>query len=86
MFGGVEVNENARRLGIGTRLFKDVISDIHYLYPGKELVAYTVDKNNTAGIEFYKSLGAEIDKSYFNECCTARFRADTIEKIYEKNK
>ena len=85
LFAGVEVNQNARRLGIGTRLFEEVISDVHRIHPGKELVAYTVFKDNIGAIEFYKSLGADFEESVFTDCYTARFKPHIIEKIYKKN-
>lgn len=84
MFGGVEVNKNVRRLGIGTRLFTDVISNIYELYPTYQFIAYTVDKNNNSAIEFYKSLGAEIGDSYIDDCYSVTFKPSKIEKIYKK--
>lgn len=86
LFCGVEVNQNARRLGIGTRLFEEIMSDIHRLHPGKDLVAYTVFKDNIGAIEFYKSLGADLEESMFSQCYTARFKSAIIEKIYRKEK
>lgn len=84
MFCGVEVNQNVRRLGIGTRLFEEIISDVHRIHPGKDLIAYTVFKDNIGAIEFYKSLGADLEEGIFTECYTARFKPHIIEKIYKK--
>lgn len=84
MFGGVEVNKNTRRLGLGTTLFEEVMSKVHEVYPKKDLLAYTVFKDNIEAIEFYKSLGATIEESIFEHCYSARFKAERIEKAYQK--
>lgn len=83
-FDNFIVNENVRRIGIGTLFLEKIISEIHEIYPDKEIYALTVLKENTPAIEFYKKLGFSIEEGCTDEMRTIRYKKENNYKKHVK--
>ena len=87
-FDGVSTRVNLRNTRIGTLLFRKLQGDVLSYFPGYNLYADTVNKENYGGIRFYKSIGAQIldieDDGYNSDYYyIALFPADELQQLAE---
>ena len=59
-FDDVSTRINLRSMKLGALLFRKLQGDVAHYFPGYNLYANTVDKENNSARRFYKSIGAEV--------------------------
>ena len=88
IFDGVSTRMNLRSIKIGALLFRKLQEDVAHYFPGYNLYANRVNKENGGAIRFYQSMGAQIlnieDSGYnSNYYYVALFPANELQQLSE---
>ena len=82
-FDEVLTRHNLERVGIGTLLFRKLQGEVAMYFPGKDLIATNVLKDNQGAQRFYESMGAKLRPSGEPNRVTAIFPAGRLQELSE---
>ena len=82
-FDGLSTRSNLRSIKLGALLFRKVQRDVAHYFPGYDLYADNVKKENRGARRFYESMGAEVIEGKSGIYCTVLFPADRLQELSE---